>query len=80
MALTLGVPDEPYSGVEHGGPNPRPEPTNLDKRLDQQGFHPNDLDEQMQDPQYEPLQEELSDELIPEPMKVSRTATAGSTE
>ncbi|KAL0448035.1 UNVERIFIED_CONTAM: hypothetical protein Slati_1931400 [Sesamum latifolium] len=73
---TLGVPDEPLSGEDHGGPNPRPEPTNLDRESDQQGLHPKDLDEQMQDPQDEPLLEELSDGPIPEPMKVSKTAIA----
>ncbi|KAL0447898.1 UNVERIFIED_CONTAM: hypothetical protein Slati_1917700 [Sesamum latifolium] len=45
---TLGVPDEPLSGEDHGGPNPRPEPTNLGKGSDQQGLHPKDLDEQIQ--------------------------------
>ncbi|KAL0434696.1 UNVERIFIED_CONTAM: hypothetical protein Sradi_0177500 [Sesamum radiatum] len=48
----------------------------MGKGLDQQGLHPKDLDEQIQDPQDEPLQEELSDEPMPELMKVSKTATA----
>ncbi|KAL0355336.1 UNVERIFIED_CONTAM: movement protein [Sesamum radiatum] len=74
---TLGVPDEPLSNENHGGPNPRPEPTNLDRGPDQRGLHPKDLDEQMRDPQDEPLLEELSDEPIPEPIKVSKTAIAG---
>ncbi|KAL0433365.1 UNVERIFIED_CONTAM: hypothetical protein Slati_2670800 [Sesamum latifolium] len=39
-----------FSSEDHGGPNPRPEPTNLDKGPDQQWLHPKDLDEQMQDP------------------------------
>ncbi|KAL0449040.1 UNVERIFIED_CONTAM: hypothetical protein Slati_1460400 [Sesamum latifolium] len=77
---TLGVPDEPLSGENHSGPNLRPEPTNLDRGPDQQGLHPKDLDEQMQDPQDEPLLEELSDGPIPEPMKASKTAIAGPTE
>ncbi|KAL0444532.1 UNVERIFIED_CONTAM: hypothetical protein Slati_2175900 [Sesamum latifolium] len=47
---------------------------------DRQRFHPKDLDEQMQDPQDEPLQEELSNEPIPGPMKVLKTATAGPAE
>ncbi|KAL0285629.1 UNVERIFIED_CONTAM: hypothetical protein Sradi_7169300 [Sesamum radiatum] len=46
----LGVLDKPLSGEDHGGPNPRPEPLNLDRRQDQQGLHPKDLDGQMQDP------------------------------
>ncbi|KAL0287361.1 UNVERIFIED_CONTAM: hypothetical protein Sradi_7126700 [Sesamum radiatum] len=50
MTPTLGVPDEPLLGENHGGPNPRPEPTNLGKRLDQQGLHLKDLDGQIQDP------------------------------
>ncbi|KAL0401724.1 UNVERIFIED_CONTAM: hypothetical protein Slati_4202300 [Sesamum latifolium] len=62
---TLGVPDEPLSGENHGGPNPRPEPINLGKGPDQQGLHPKDPDEQIPDPQDEPLQEELSDGSIP---------------
>ncbi|KAL0345865.1 UNVERIFIED_CONTAM: hypothetical protein Sradi_4417800 [Sesamum radiatum] len=77
---TLGVPDEPLSDENHGGLNPRPEPTNLDRGPDQQGPHPKDLDEQMRDPQDEPLLEELSDEPISEPMKVSKTAIAGPAE
>ncbi|KAL0448406.1 UNVERIFIED_CONTAM: movement protein [Sesamum latifolium] len=80
MLSLRGVPDEPLSGKNHGGPNPRPEPTNLGKGLDQQGFHPKDPDEQIPDPQDEPLQEELSDGPIPEPMKVLKTATAGLAE
>ncbi|KAL0430634.1 UNVERIFIED_CONTAM: hypothetical protein Sradi_0689400 [Sesamum radiatum] len=39
-----------------------------------------DLDEQIPDPQDEPLQEELSDGPIPEPTKVSKTAIAGPAE
>ncbi|KAL0458642.1 UNVERIFIED_CONTAM: hypothetical protein Slati_0491400 [Sesamum latifolium] len=77
---TLGVPDEPLSGENHGGPNPRPEPINLGKGPDQQRLHPKDLDKQIPDPQDEPLQEELSNGLIPEPMKVSKTAIAGPAE
>ncbi|KAL0440449.1 UNVERIFIED_CONTAM: hypothetical protein Slati_2527900, partial [Sesamum latifolium] len=77
---TLGVPDEPLSGEGHGGPNPRPEPAKLDRGPNQQGLHPKDLDEQMQDPQDEPLLEELSNGPIPEPMKVSKTAIAGLAE
>ncbi|KAL0458255.1 UNVERIFIED_CONTAM: movement protein [Sesamum latifolium] len=67
-------------GEDHGGPNSRPEPTNLDRGSDQQGFHPKDLDEQIPDPQDEPLQEELSDGPIPEPTKISKTAIAGPAE
>ncbi|KAL0446821.1 UNVERIFIED_CONTAM: movement protein [Sesamum latifolium] len=48
------------------------------KRL--RGLHPKDLDEQIPDPQDEPLQEELSDWPIPEPTKVSKTAIAGPAE
>ncbi|KAK4407836.1 movement protein [Sesamum angolense] len=77
---TLGIPEEPPSGGDHGGLNRKPEHTNLDKGMDQQGFHPKDLDEQIQDPQEEPLQGELSDGPIPEPMEVSKTATAGHVE
>ncbi|KAL0405230.1 UNVERIFIED_CONTAM: hypothetical protein Slati_3836900 [Sesamum latifolium] len=77
---TLGVPDEPLSGEDHGGPNPMPKPINLGKGPDQQGLHPKDLDEQIQDPQDEPIQEELSDDPIPQLMKVSKTATAGLAE
>ncbi|KAL0434675.1 UNVERIFIED_CONTAM: movement protein [Sesamum radiatum] len=80
MTLTLGVPDERLSGEDHGGPNPRPEPTKLGKGPDQQGRHPKDLDEHIHDPQDEPLQEELSDEPIPELIKVSKTATSGLVE
>ncbi|KAL0454924.1 UNVERIFIED_CONTAM: movement protein [Sesamum latifolium] len=76
----LGVPGEPLSGEDHGGPNSRPEYTNLGKRLNQQGLHHKDLDEHIQDPQDKPLLEELSDGPIPEPMKVSKTATAGLAE
>ncbi|KAL0355442.1 UNVERIFIED_CONTAM: hypothetical protein Sradi_3991100 [Sesamum radiatum] len=57
--------------------NPRPEPTNLGKGPDRQGLHPKDPDEQIPDPQDEPLQEELSDGPIPRLMKVLKTATAG---
>ena len=77
---TLGVPEEPFPGRDHGGPSPKLEHTNLDREQDQQGFHPKDLDEQMQDPLEEPLQQELSDGPIPEPMKVSKTAIAGLAE
>ncbi|KAL0395261.1 UNVERIFIED_CONTAM: hypothetical protein Slati_4492300 [Sesamum latifolium] len=80
MTHILGVPNEPLSGEDRGGPNPRPKSTNLDRGPDQQGFHPKDLDEHMEDPQDEPQQEELSNEPIPEPMKVLRTVTAGPTE
>ncbi|KAL0427946.1 UNVERIFIED_CONTAM: putative enzymatic polyprotein [Sesamum latifolium] len=80
MTPTLGVPNEPLSGEDHGGPNPRLEPTNLGKGSDQQGLHPKNLDEQIQDPQDEPLQEELSDGSVPEPMKVSKTVIAGPAE
>ncbi|KAL0401370.1 UNVERIFIED_CONTAM: movement protein [Sesamum latifolium] len=72
--------DEPLSDEGHGGPNPRPEPTNLDREPDQQGLHPKDPDEQIPDPQDEPLQEELSGGLIPEPTKVLKTAIAGPAE
>ncbi|KAL0462784.1 UNVERIFIED_CONTAM: hypothetical protein Slati_0166000 [Sesamum latifolium] len=80
MTPTLGVPDEPLSSENHGSPNPRPELTNLGKGPDQQGFHPKDPDEQIPDPQDEPLQEELSGRPIPKPMKVLKTATAGLAE
>ncbi|KAL0318102.1 UNVERIFIED_CONTAM: hypothetical protein Scaly_2866000 [Sesamum calycinum] len=76
----LGVPEEPLSGGDHSGPNQKPEHTNLDRRADQQGLHPKDLDEQIQDPEEEPLRGELSDEPIPEPMKVSKTVIAGHVE
>ena len=74
MTPTLGVPEEPFPDGDHGGPSPKPEHTKLDKEQDQQGLHPKDLDEQMQDPPEKPLQEELSDRPIPEPMKDSKTA------
>ncbi|KAL0463447.1 UNVERIFIED_CONTAM: hypothetical protein Slati_0232300 [Sesamum latifolium] len=80
MKRLRGVPDEPLSGKGHDGPNPRPKPTNLDREPDQQGLHPKDLDEQIPDPQDEPLQEELSDGPIPEPTKVSKTTIAGPAE
>ncbi|KAL0404033.1 UNVERIFIED_CONTAM: hypothetical protein Sradi_2044100 [Sesamum radiatum] len=51
---TLGVPNEPLSGENHDGPNPKPEPTKLGKGPDQQGLHPKDLDEQIHDPHDEP--------------------------
>ncbi|KAL0402509.1 UNVERIFIED_CONTAM: hypothetical protein Slati_4280800 [Sesamum latifolium] len=53
---------------------------NLSKGPDQQGLHPKDLDEQMQDPQDEPLLEELSYGPISEQMKASKTATVGPAE
>ncbi|KAL0439127.1 UNVERIFIED_CONTAM: hypothetical protein Slati_2395700 [Sesamum latifolium] len=65
---------------DHGGPNPKRKPINLGKGPDQQGLHPRDLDEQMQDPQDKSLLEELSDEPIPEPIKASKTATVGPAE
>ena len=77
---TLGVPEEPFPDGDHGGPSPKPEHTKLDKEQDQEGLHPKDLDEQMQDPPEEPLQEELSDGPIPEPMKVLKIAIAGLAE
>ncbi|KAK4400550.1 movement protein [Sesamum angolense] len=80
MTHTLGIPEELLLGEDHGGPKQKPEHTNLGKGADQQGFHPRDLDEQIQDPQEEPLQEELSDGPIPGPMKVSKTTTAGHVE
>ncbi|KAL0438940.1 UNVERIFIED_CONTAM: hypothetical protein Slati_2377000 [Sesamum latifolium] len=80
MTPTLGVLDEPLLGEDHGGPNPRPEPTNLDRGSDHQGFHPKDPNEQILDPQDEPLQEELSDGPIPELTKVLKTAIAGPAE
>ncbi|KAL0409808.1 UNVERIFIED_CONTAM: hypothetical protein Sradi_1915200 [Sesamum radiatum] len=61
MTSTLEVIGEPLSDGDHRGPNQRPNHTNLGKGSDQQGLYPKDLDEQMQDPQDEPLQEELSD-------------------
>ncbi|KAK4389742.1 movement protein [Sesamum angolense] len=77
---TLGIPEEPLSSEDHSGPKQKPEYTNLDKGADQQGLHPKDLDEQIQDPHEEPLREELSDGPILGPMKVSKTATAGHVE
>ncbi|KAL2226547.1 UNVERIFIED_CONTAM: hypothetical protein Sindi_2013400 [Sesamum indicum] len=50
VTLTPGVPEEPFPDRDHGGPNPKPEHINLDRKQDQQGFHLKDLDEQMQDP------------------------------
>ncbi|KAL2232426.1 UNVERIFIED_CONTAM: hypothetical protein Sindi_1422600 [Sesamum indicum] len=46
---------------DHGGPSPKSEHINRDREQDQQGLHPRDPDEQMQDPPKEPLQEELSE-------------------
>ncbi|KAL2237555.1 UNVERIFIED_CONTAM: hypothetical protein Sindi_0947200 [Sesamum indicum] len=80
MKRLRGVPEKPFPDEDHGGPNPKPEHTNLDKEQDQQGFYPKDLDERMQDPPEEPLQEELSDGPIPEPMKVLKTAIVGLAE
>ncbi|KAL0318230.1 UNVERIFIED_CONTAM: hypothetical protein Scaly_2852600 [Sesamum calycinum] len=80
MKMLRGIPEELLLGEDHGGPKQKPEHTNLGKGVDQQGLHPKDLDEQIQDPQEEPLQEELSDRPIPGPMKVSKTATAGHVE
>ncbi|KAK4381541.1 movement protein [Sesamum angolense] len=68
--------EELLLGEDHGGPKPKPEHTNLGNGVDQQGLHPKDLDEQRQDPQEEPLPEELSDRPIPGRMKVSKIATA----
>ncbi|KAL0402271.1 UNVERIFIED_CONTAM: hypothetical protein Slati_4257000 [Sesamum latifolium] len=65
MTPTLGVPGKHLLGEDHGGPNPRPEPKNLDRGSDQQGLHPKDPDEQMQDPQDELLLKELSDGPYP---------------
>ncbi|KAL2228408.1 UNVERIFIED_CONTAM: hypothetical protein Sindi_1820500 [Sesamum indicum] len=75
-----GGVEEPFPGGDYGGPSPKPEHINLDREQDQQGFHPKDLDETMQDPMEEPLQEELLDETLPEPMKVLKTAIAGLAE
>ncbi|KAL0406462.1 UNVERIFIED_CONTAM: hypothetical protein Slati_3960100 [Sesamum latifolium] len=80
MTPILGVPDEPLSGEDDGGPNPRSEPTKLDKGPDYQGLNPKDPEEQMQDPQDKPLLEQLSYGTIPKPMKVSKTATVGPAE
>ncbi|KAL2251299.1 UNVERIFIED_CONTAM: hypothetical protein Sindi_2252200 [Sesamum indicum] len=80
MKRLRGVPEEPFPDGDHGGPSPKPGHTNLDREQDQQGLHPKDLDEQMQDPTEEPLQGELSDGPIPELMKVSKTAVAGLAE
>ncbi|KAL2237554.1 UNVERIFIED_CONTAM: hypothetical protein Sindi_0947100 [Sesamum indicum] len=80
MKRLRGVPKEPFPDGDHGGPSPKPEHTKLDKEQDQEGLHPKDLDEQMQDPPEEPLQEELSDGPIPEPMKVLKIAIAGLAE
>ena len=77
---TPGVPEEPFPDRDHGGPSPKPEHTNRDREQDHQGPHPKDPDEQMQDPPEEPLQEELLDEPVPEPMKVSKTTIAGPAE
>ncbi|KAL2242626.1 UNVERIFIED_CONTAM: hypothetical protein Sindi_0380600, partial [Sesamum indicum] len=63
------------SGGNHCSPNQRPDHINLDRKQDQQRLHSKDLDEQMQDLQGKPLREELSKKPIPEPIKVSRTAT-----
>ncbi|KAK4382684.1 putative enzymatic polyprotein [Sesamum angolense] len=80
MTHTLEIPKELLSGEDHGGPKQKPKHTNLGKRADQQGLHPKDLEEQIQDPQEEPLREELSDGPIPGLMKVSKIATAGHVE
>ncbi|KAL0388968.1 UNVERIFIED_CONTAM: movement protein [Sesamum calycinum] len=80
MTHILGIPEEPLSGEDHGGPDQKSEHANLDKGADQQEFHPKGLDEQIQDPEEEPLRGELSNGPIPEPMKVSKTATAGHAE
>ncbi|KAL2246216.1 UNVERIFIED_CONTAM: hypothetical protein Sindi_2889800 [Sesamum indicum] len=77
VTATPGVPRGPFPDGDHGGPSLKPERTNLDKEQDQQGLHPKDPDEQMQDPPDERLQEELSDGPIPEQMKVLKTAIAG---
>ncbi|KAL2250147.1 UNVERIFIED_CONTAM: Enzymatic polyprotein [Sesamum indicum] len=50
------------------------------RRTGPKGFHPKDLHEQRQDPPKEPPQEELSDEPIPEPLKVSKTKIVGPVE
>ncbi|KAK4397335.1 Enzymatic polyprotein [Sesamum angolense] len=77
VIYTPGISEELLSGEDHGGPKPKPEHTNLGNGVDQQGFHPKDLDEQTQDPPDEPLRRELSNEPIPGRMKVSKIATAG---
>ncbi|KAL2228675.1 UNVERIFIED_CONTAM: hypothetical protein Sindi_1847200, partial [Sesamum indicum] len=51
---TAGVLGELFPDGDHGGPSPMPENINLDNEQDQQGFHPKDLDEHMQDPPEEP--------------------------
>ncbi|KAK4390291.1 movement protein [Sesamum angolense] len=76
MKRLRGILEELLSGADHGGPKPKPEHTNLGNGVDQQGFHPKDLDDQIQDPPDEPLRRELSDGPIPELMKVSKIATA----
>ncbi|KAL2250180.1 UNVERIFIED_CONTAM: movement protein [Sesamum indicum] len=50
------------------------------RRAGPKGFHPTDLHEQRQDLPEEPPQEELSDEPIPEQMKVSKTTIVGPVE
>ncbi|KAK4393996.1 movement protein [Sesamum angolense] len=77
---TPEIPEELLLGEDHGGPKPKPEHTNLGNGVDQQGLHPKDLDKQIQDPQEEPLQEELSGGPILGLMKVSKIVTAGRVE
>ncbi|KAL0282575.1 UNVERIFIED_CONTAM: hypothetical protein Sradi_7256800 [Sesamum radiatum] len=70
---SLGVQEVPLSGRDQGGPNQKLEHINLDRGTDQLGFHPKDLDEQIQDPQEEPVQGKVSDGPIPdEPMRFSK--------
>ncbi|KAL0364170.1 UNVERIFIED_CONTAM: hypothetical protein Sangu_0514600 [Sesamum angustifolium] len=77
VIYTPEIPEELLLGEDHGGPRPKPEHINLGNGVDQRGLHPKVLDEQKQDPQEEPLQEELSDGPIPGRMKVSKIAIAG---
>ncbi|KAL2252855.1 UNVERIFIED_CONTAM: hypothetical protein Sindi_0080200, partial [Sesamum indicum] len=52
---TSGVLGEPFPSEDQSGPSPKPEHINLDKEQDQQGLHPKDLDERMQNPPKESL-------------------------
>ncbi|KAL0322448.1 UNVERIFIED_CONTAM: hypothetical protein Sangu_1864100 [Sesamum angustifolium] len=80
MTPTLGIPEEPFQAKIMVVQNKSQNIQIWTKERTNKGFHPKDLDEQIQDPQEEPLRGELSDGPIPELMKVSRTTTAGHAE
>ncbi|KAL2240187.1 UNVERIFIED_CONTAM: hypothetical protein Sindi_0659900 [Sesamum indicum] len=51
---TPRVPGKPFPDEDHSGLSQKPDRTNLGRKQDQQGLHPKDLDEQIQDPPEDP--------------------------